>query len=127
MTTISDIQTATAVRYGITVADLIGKARTRAACAPRFVAMRLARKLACHSLPEIGRAFGGRDHTTVLNALRTKSVGPDDLAIMAHIAADIAAMEAAPLVFRSVRVRAAGDGVAAPMAGGLQPGSGSRG
>jgi len=103
MTTIATIQAATAVRYGITVADLIGKDRIRDIAIPRFVAMRLSRKLTHHSLPFIGREFGGRDLTTVLNAMSTKSVGPDDLALMAHIAADIAAMDAAPLVFKSRR------------------------
>ena len=105
MTTISDIQTATAVRYGITVADLIGKARTRDICVPRFVAMRLAHILTPHSMPFIGRAFGGRDLTTVLNAMRTKSVRPDDVARMAQIVSGIAAMEAGPLVFKSRRRR----------------------
>ncbi len=57
--------------YKIKVADMFSQKRTRAIARPRQVAMWLARELTTHSLPEIGEAFGGRDHTTVLHACRT--------------------------------------------------------
>lgn len=57
--------------YKIKVAEMYSQKRTRAIARPRQVAMWLARELTPHSLPEIGDAFGGRDHTTVLHACRT--------------------------------------------------------
>ena len=57
--------------YKIKVADMYSQKRTRAVARPRQVAMWLARELTSHSLPEIGEAFGGRDHTTVMHACRT--------------------------------------------------------
>ena len=57
--------------YKIKVADMYSQKRTRAIARPRQVAMWLTRELTSHSLPEIGEAFGGRDHTTVLHACRT--------------------------------------------------------
>ena len=57
--------------YKIKVADMYSQKRTRAIARPRQVAMWLSRELTSHSLPEIGEAFGGRDHTTVLHACRT--------------------------------------------------------
>ena len=48
--------------------DMISKCRSRSVARPRQVAMALAKELTNHSLPEIGEAFGGRDHTTVLHA-----------------------------------------------------------
>ncbi len=57
--------------YKIKVANMFSQKRTRAIARPRQVAMWLARELTTHSLPEIGDAFGGRDHTTVLHACRT--------------------------------------------------------
>ena len=57
--------------YKIKVADMYSQKRTRAIARPRQIAMWLARELTPHSLPEIGDAFGGRDHTTVLHACRT--------------------------------------------------------
>ena len=57
--------------FKIKVADMYSQKRTRAIARPRQVAMWLARELTPHSLPEIGEAFGGRDHTTVLHACRT--------------------------------------------------------
>ncbi|MEX0614697.1 MAG: helix-turn-helix domain-containing protein, partial [Methylophaga sp.] len=50
--------------------DLLAKKRTRSIARPRQIAMALAKELTSHSLPEIGEAFGGRDHTTVLHACR---------------------------------------------------------
>jgi chromosomal replication initiator protein len=52
------------------MADLLSKRRTRSLARPRQMAMALAKELTEHSLPEIGDAFGGRDHTTVLHACR---------------------------------------------------------
>jgi chromosomal replication initiator protein len=56
--------------YKIRVADLLSKRRNRSITRPRQVAMALAKELTSHSLPEIGDAFGGRDHTTVLHACK---------------------------------------------------------
>ena len=52
------------------MADLLSKRRSRSVARPRQLAMALAKELTNHSLPEIGDAFGGRDHTTVLHACR---------------------------------------------------------
>ncbi|OGT83841.1 MAG: chromosomal replication initiation protein DnaA [Gammaproteobacteria bacterium RIFCSPLOWO2_12_FULL_52_10] len=68
--TIENIQKTTAEYYKIRVADLLSKRRSRSVARPRQVAMALAKELTSHSLPEIGDAFGGRDHTTVLHACR---------------------------------------------------------
>ncbi len=57
--------------YKIKVADLLSKRRNRSVARPRQMAMALCKELTNHSLPEIGDAFGGRDHTTVLHACRT--------------------------------------------------------
>ncbi len=67
---IENIQKIVAEYYKIRVADLHSKRRTRSVARPRQVAMALAKLLTNHSLPEIGDAFGGRDHTTVLYACR---------------------------------------------------------
>ena len=65
------IQKTVADYYKIKVADMYSQKRTRAIARPRQIAMWLCRELTAHSLPEIGEAFGGRDHTTVLHACRT--------------------------------------------------------
>ncbi|MDC0660961.1 chromosomal replication initiator protein DnaA [Marinobacter sp. SS21] len=67
---IDNIQRTVAEYYKIKVADLLSKRRTRTVTRPRQVAMSLAKELTNHSLPEIGEAFGGRDHTTVLHACK---------------------------------------------------------
>lgn len=67
---VDNIQRTTAEYYKIKVADLLSKRRSRSVARPRQVAMALAKELTNHSLPEIGDAFGGRDHTTVLHACR---------------------------------------------------------
>jgi chromosomal replication initiator protein len=67
---IDNIQRTVAEYYKIKVADLLSKRRTRTVTRPRQVAMSLAKELTNHSLPEIGDAFGGRDHTTVLHACK---------------------------------------------------------
>jgi len=69
--TIDSILNTVAEYYNIKVSDLKSKRRSRSVARPRQVAMALAKELTSHSLPEIGDAFGGRDHTTVLHALRT--------------------------------------------------------
>ena len=68
--TINNIQKTVAEYYKIRVSDLHSKSRSRQVARPRQVAMALAKELTEHSLPEIGDAFGGRDHTTVLHACR---------------------------------------------------------
>ncbi len=68
LVTIENIQKTVAEYYKIRVAELLSKRRSRSIARPRQVAMALARELTNHSLPEIGDAFGGRDHTTVLHA-----------------------------------------------------------
>ena len=68
LVTIENIQRTVADYYKVRVADLLSKRRNRSIARPRQVAMALARELTTHSLPEIGDAFGGRDHTTVLHA-----------------------------------------------------------
>jgi len=68
--TIDNIQKTVAEYYKIRVADLLSKRRTRSITRPRQLAMALCKELTNHSLPEIGDAFGGRDHTTVLHACR---------------------------------------------------------
>ncbi|MGR8920140.1 MAG: chromosomal replication initiator protein DnaA [Gammaproteobacteria bacterium] len=68
--TMDNIQKTVAEYYKIRVADLLSKRRTRSIARPRQVAMALSKDLTNHSLPEIGDAFGGRDHTTVIHACR---------------------------------------------------------
>lgn len=70
LVTIENIQKTVAEYYKIRVADLLSKRRSRSITRPRQVAMALSKELTNHSLPEIGDAFGGRDHTTVLHACR---------------------------------------------------------
>ena len=68
--TIENIQKAVCEYYKLRVSDLLSRRRPRAIARPRQVAMALCKELTEHSLPEIGDAFGGRDHTTVLHACR---------------------------------------------------------
>lgn len=68
---IANIQKVVADYYGLQIKDLLSKRRTRSLARPRQMAMALAKELTEHSLPEIGDAFAGRDHTTVLHACRT--------------------------------------------------------
>lgn len=67
---IPNIQKTVADYYGLQIKDLLSKRRTRSLARPRQVAMALTKELTEHSLPEIGDAFAGRDHTTVLHACR---------------------------------------------------------
>ena len=79
---IANIQKMVAEYYKIRVADLLSPKRTRTITRPRQLAMALARELTKHSLPEIGNAFGGRDHTTVLHATsKVKSLREEDSSI----------------------------------------------
>jgi chromosomal replication initiator protein len=70
LVTIDNIQRTVAEYYKIKIADLLSKRRNRSVARPRQIAMALSKELTNHSLPEIGDAFGGRDHTTVLHACR---------------------------------------------------------
>ncbi len=70
LVTVENIQKTVAEYYKIRVADLLSKRRSRSIARPRQMAMALAKELTNHSLPEIGDAFGGRDHTTVLHACK---------------------------------------------------------
>jgi chromosomal replication initiator protein len=69
--TMENIQKSVAEYYKLRVADMLSRRRTRTIARPRQMAMALSKELTEHSLPEIGEAFGGRDHTTVLHACRT--------------------------------------------------------
>jgi chromosomal replication initiator protein len=68
---LSNIQKTVADYYQISLPNLLSTSRSRSVARPRQLAMALAKELTEHSLPEIGKAFGGRDHTTVLHACRT--------------------------------------------------------
>ncbi|WP_435104332.1 chromosomal replication initiator protein DnaA [Arhodomonas sp. AD133] len=82
LVTIENIQKTVAEYYKVRVADLLSKRRSRSITRPRQVAMALAKELTSHSLPEIGDAFGGRDHTTVLHACRkVEQLREEDLRI----------------------------------------------
>ncbi len=70
LVTVENIQKTVAEYYKIRVADLLSKRRSRSIARPRQMAMALAKELTSHSLPEIGDAFGGRDHTTVMHACK---------------------------------------------------------
>ena len=70
LVSIENIQKTVADYFKIRVADLLSKRRSRSVARPRQLAMALAKELTNHSLPEIGDAFGGRDHTTVLHGCR---------------------------------------------------------
>jgi chromosomal replication initiator protein len=68
--TLENIQKTVAEYFRVKVSDLLSARRSRSITRPRQMAMALAKELTQHSLPEIGRAFGGRDHTTVIHACR---------------------------------------------------------
>jgi chromosomal replication initiator protein len=70
LVTIENIQKTVADYFKVRMADLLSKRRSRSVARPRQVAMALAKELTSHSLPEIGDAFGGRDHTTVMHACK---------------------------------------------------------
>ncbi len=90
--TIEEIQRKVAEHYNIRLADMIGPKRLRAVARPRQVAMYLAKQLTPRSLPEIGRRFGGRDHTTIMHGVKkieelmaTDSQLADDLAMLKRV------------------------------------------
>jgi chromosomal replication initiator protein len=87
--TVDDIQKAVSEYYGMKQADLLSDRRNRAVARPRQVAMWLCKQLTTRSLPDIGRRFGGRDHTTVLHAVRKIE---ELKAVDAPIAADVEAL-----------------------------------
>ena len=68
--TVEEIQRRVSEHYNIRLSDLIGPRRVRTLARPRQIAMYLAKQLTTRSLPEIGRRFGGRDHTTVMHGVR---------------------------------------------------------
>jgi chromosomal replication initiator protein len=70
LVTVDNIQRVVADYYQLKMSDLLSRRRSRSVARPRQVAMSIAKDLTNHSLPEIGEAFGGRDHTTVLHACR---------------------------------------------------------
>ncbi len=70
LVTIENIQKTVAEYYRVRMSDMVSERRSRSVARPRQVAMALAKELTTHSLPEIGDAFGGRDHTTVMHACR---------------------------------------------------------
>ena len=70
LVSIENIQKTVAAYFKLRVADLLSRRRTRSIARPRQIAMALSKELTNHSLPEIGDAFGGRDHTTVLHGCR---------------------------------------------------------
>jgi len=76
---IEDIQKLVATHYNVSRADILSSRRSAGVVKPRQIAMYLAKQLTLRSLPEIGRRFGGRDHTTVLHAVRKieNAVGAD--------------------------------------------------
>ena len=78
---IEDIQKLVASRYNVSRSDILSERRTAAVVKPRQIAMYLSKVLTLRSLPEIGRRFGGRDHTTVLHAVRKieKQIGEDSV------------------------------------------------
>lgn len=78
--TVDEIQKLTAEHYGLKQADLLSERRTRAVARPRQVAMWLCKQFTTRSYPDIGRRFGGRDHTTVLHAVKKveELIGSDE-------------------------------------------------
>jgi chromosomal replication initiator protein len=68
--TVEEIQRKVAEHYNVRLSDLVGPKRLRAIARPRQVAMFLAKSLTTRSLPDIGRRFGGRDHTTIMHGIR---------------------------------------------------------
>ena len=99
---VGEIMQVVCLTYGISRMDIISQRRTKAVVNPRQIAMYLAKTLTPRSLPEIGRLFGGRDHTTVLHAVRK-------IDIMAR-ESDVFAGEVAALKIKIVEARDANAG-----------------
>jgi len=87
---IKDIQRACAQFYGITGNDILSDRRVASVVKPRHIAIYLTKKLTLHSLPDIGRRFGNRDHTSILFAIRKITALR---AINAELATEITAIE----------------------------------
>ena len=86
--TVDKIQRAVAEEFGITLNDMTSKRRARDIARPRQVAMYLCKKLTKRSLPDIGRRFGGRDHTTVMHAVkRVDSLRAEDSVFNSRVSA----------------------------------------
>ena len=68
--TLEDVQEVVASRFNVKISELKSKRRTKTLVHPRQIAMFLARELTDSSFPEIGREFGGKDHTTIIHACR---------------------------------------------------------
>ena len=90
--TIEEIQRKVAEHYNVRLSDMIGPRRMRTIARPRQIAMYLAKHLTSRSLPEIGRRFGGRDHTTIMHGIRkieelmaTDSQLSDDLQLLRRL------------------------------------------
>jgi chromosomal replication initiator protein len=90
--TIEEIQRRVAEHYNVRLSDLIGPKRVRTIARPRQIAMYLAKQMTPRSLPEIGRRFGGRDHTTIMHGVRriedlmqTDSQLSDDLQLLRRL------------------------------------------
>ena len=84
--TVDRIQRSVADAFDITLNDMVSKRRTRSVARPRQVAMYLSKKMTKRSLPDIGRRFGGRDHTTVMHAVkRIEALRQEDPAFHAKI------------------------------------------
>ncbi len=84
--TIDSIQRAAAKHFNISLDELLSKRRARAIARPRQIAMYLSKKLTTRSLPDIGRRFGGRDHTTVIHAIkRIEALKAEDASINADV------------------------------------------
>ncbi|WP_207102670.1 chromosomal replication initiator protein DnaA, partial [Paracoccus shandongensis] len=85
---IDDIQRRVAEHYNIRLADMVGPKRARNVARPRQIAMYLSKQLTSRSLPEIGRRFGGRDHTTIMHGIRKI----EELVVEDHALAEDVAM-----------------------------------
>lgn len=93
--TSEQIKRAVASAYGVSVTDIDAERRHKAIVRPRHVAIYLATKLTTASLPEVGHRFGGRDHTTVINAVRrVEALLQTDEGVRAQVEALTASLEA---------------------------------
>ena len=93
---VDKIQKACAKEFGITVDEILSKRRSRAIARPRQAAMYLCKQMTTRSLPDIGRRFGGRDHTTVIHAVkRIEALRAEDKTLDSQIEAVIEALKTA--------------------------------
>lgn len=92
--TVDKIQRTAAAHFGISIDELLSKRRARAVARPRQIAMYLCKILTTRSLPDIGRRFGGRDHTTVIHAVkRIEALRAEDKALNHHVETIIEALK----------------------------------